>query len=144
MRSTALLLALATCDPAPPSPQPETTREDARALVDALRGAEPGITEYVEADALGPGHAGRRLQVHGFVRPGSILKNGQTGAIRFAIGARDPGVVVEFTGVLPDRFQEKLEVVVTGTLSADGKTLAGDELVAKCPSSYDEAGRPSP
>ena len=139
MRRTILVLWIhvAACDEAPEAPAP-VRAEDARALVDAVRGDAPGVLEYHEADALGPEHAGRRVKAHGFVRAGSIARDPSTGAIRFAIGTQDPPLVVHYTGVLPDQFQEKLEVIVTGELAQDGRTLTSDDLVAKCPSSYEK------
>jgi len=118
----------------------ERSSGDPRGLVDAIGrtiAPTPGMLEPVEADALLPEHRGRRVKVHGFVRDGSIGRRPATGGHRFAIGG-DPPLVVEYEGVLPDRFQDRLEVIVTGTLAEDGRTLAGDELVAKCPTSYDE------
>ena len=140
MRRARLALLLAACDPSPETtPSPQSRPEDARALVDAIRGDMPGVLEYHEADALGPEHAGRRVQAHGFVRPGSIERHAKTGALRFAIGTRDPPLVVHFTGAAPDQLQDKLEVIVTGELGSDGRTLTSDDLVAKCPSSYEKA-----
>lgn len=137
----ALVLAITACD-SPPLPGPEMRSEDARAVVDARRGDTPGVLEFHEADSLSAEHGGRRVQAHGFVRPGSIARNPTTGVVRFAIGSSEPPLVVEFTGVLPERFQEELEVIVTGTVGSDGRTIASDELVAKCPENYDEAPRP--
>jgi hypothetical protein len=143
VRSTTLILAIAACDPSAETPSsPQTRPEDARALVDAVVGRSPGPLEYHEADALGPEHAGRRVKAHGFVREGSIQRHTETGAIRFEIGTRDPPLVVRYTGVLPDQFQEKLEVIVTGELASDGRTLTSDDLVAKCPTSYENVDTP--
>jgi cytochrome c-type biogenesis protein CcmE len=45
-------------------------------------------------------------------------------------------LTVEHSGPLPDRFQERLETIVTGTLADDGTVLHATDLVAKCPDDY--------
>jgi cytochrome c-type biogenesis protein CcmE len=62
--------------------------------------------------------------------------------VNFAIHdreAEDPTVPVEYQGVVPDPFREGREVIVTGTLAADGTFMAEkDSLITKCPSKFEE------
>ncbi|MYI75694.1 MAG: cytochrome c maturation protein CcmE, partial [Acidobacteria bacterium] len=60
---------------------------------------------------------GKRLQVHGFahdirVRPRSM-------EYRFEIRNKGYAVNAEYTGIVPDTFQDGSEVVVTGRLDGD-------------------------
>lgn len=138
-----------TSSPAPPSAVTPAANEESASFFAALGRAitgPPGLLEFVEVEALQSAHRGHRVKVHGWVRDGSIARHPASGAYRFAIGPRvargeaspaGPSLVVEYAGVLPERFQDRLEVVVTGRLADDGATLVGDDLVAKCPTSYE-------
>ncbi len=116
--------ASATPTAAPPSPSP------------SLLGGTPGVLEHLEVDALGPEHRGRTVRVHGWVAPGSIAHRAEPSTTRFVLVRGDGSLTVELTGPVPDRFQERLEAIVTGTLSEDGARLLADDLVAKCPDDY--------
>jgi cytochrome c-type biogenesis protein CcmE len=90
---------------------------------------------------------GKKLQVQGYVIPGSILANKSTLEYRFKIQnnpirAGEPGNVmnISFTGVPPDTFKGEAEVVVHGQLKSDGGFNA-NQMFAKCPSKYEAAGR---
>jgi cytochrome c-type biogenesis protein CcmE len=101
-----------------------------------------GPLEYVEVDRLDASHHGKRVKVHGFVTDDEIVRTPEGTRWRFTIAQDDKRLVVVHTGALPDRFQPRLEVIVTGTLSDEGTTLASDELVAKCPDSYEDGSKP--
>src|SRR6188474_383765 len=103
---------------------------------------EPGVLEYAEVDELAPRHHGRRVKVRGTVTDDPILKSNDTGAFRFVIAHGDARLTVDHRGPLPDRFQPRLEVVIDGTMSADGTSIDSDDLVAKCPDSYETAPPP--
>jgi len=88
---------------------------------------------------------GKKVQLHGYVIPGSILNNPNTLEYRFKvqnnpIRAGEPGHVmnVSFTGVPPDTFKGEAEVVAAGKLDGDG--FVAHSVVAKCPSKYESAG----
>ncbi|MCS6911632.1 MAG: cytochrome c maturation protein CcmE [Myxococcales bacterium] len=84
----------------------------------------------------------KRLQLHGFVVPGSILKriDRDRQKIEYKFRTENCGSVVEarFAGVVPDTFKDGAEVVLKGTF--DGKTFHTQEVMAKCPSKYAQAG----
>lgn len=78
---------------------------------------------------------GKRLQVHGFaqdirVRPKSL-------DYQFEIENNGYVVRAEYTGIVPDTFQNDSEVVVTGRLEGDTFHVEPDGIMAKCPSKYE-------
>ena len=80
---------------------------------------------------------GKKLQVHGFVVEGSRLWKPNTLEVRFQV--ENNGVVIdaEYTGLVPDTFQDGSEVVITGQLGPHGFTVAPNGVMAKCPSKYE-------
>jgi cytochrome c-type biogenesis protein CcmE len=94
------------------------------------------LDQYVEADEITPRYRGVIVKVHGYVAPASVARD-SSGVHRFRVVRRQGGVDVTYADALPDRFQDKLEVIVTGTLGDDGTSMHATELVAKCPSDYE-------
>jgi len=80
---------------------------------------------------------GKRLQLHGFVANGSILKRRESLDYKFTVESKGKTVPVRYTGVVPDTFKDGAEVVLKGRLSADGFAVEPDGVMAKCPSKYD-------
>ena len=100
-----------------------------------------------EVVAQRPTLEGKKLQVQGYVIPGSILVKPNTLEYRFRIQnnpirSGEPGNVmnVSFTGTPPDTFKDEAEVVAHGQLRSDGGFDA-NQVIAKCPSKYEAAGR---
>src|SRR5689334_22290896 len=80
-----------------------------------------------EVVAQRPTLEGKKLQVQGYVIPGSILVKPNTLEYRFKIQnnpirAGEPGNVMNVTyeGVVPDTFKDEAEVVANGQLRSDG------------------------
>jgi cytochrome c-type biogenesis protein CcmE len=89
---------------------------------------------------------GKALQLHGYVIPGSILRNDNTLEWRFKvqnnpIRASEPGNVINVTysGIVPDTFKGEAEVVLHGKLTAEGFHTDPNGVIAKCPSKYEAA-----
>jgi cytochrome c-type biogenesis protein CcmE len=80
---------------------------------------------------------GKKLQLHGFVVPGSIFRSKQTLEYRFKVQSNGYVVDASYTGVVPDTFKADSEVVLKGTLSSDGFAVAPNGVMAKCPSKYE-------
>ncbi|HEY7792042.1 MAG TPA: cytochrome c maturation protein CcmE [Vicinamibacterales bacterium] len=80
---------------------------------------------------------GKRLQLHGFVVPESILRKPDTLQYRFKVQNNGKIVTAMYTGVVPDTFKDSAEVVLKGTLEPDGFHVQADGVMAKCPSKYD-------
>ena len=99
-----------------------------------------------EVIAQRPSLEGKKLQVQGYVIPGSILVKPNTLEYRFKIQnnpirSGEPGNVmnISYTGVVPDTFKGEAEVVAHGQLRSDGG-LDANQVMAKCPSKYEAAG----
>lgn len=87
---------------------------------------------------------GKKLQLHGYVVPNSILVNKRTLEYRFDVQSNGQVVPARYTGVIPDTFKDDAEVVLKGTLAADGFSVAPNGVMAKCPSKYEpKPGGPS-
>ena len=81
---------------------------------------------------------GKRLQVHGYVVPGSRMIKPATLDYSFDLHRNGKTIKAYYTGVVPDTFKDDAEVVLTGELRPDGSFHA-TEMTAKCPSKYEEA-----
>jgi cytochrome c-type biogenesis protein CcmE len=82
---------------------------------------------------------GKRLQLHGFVVPGSILEKRDSLEFKFKVQNKGRVVDASYTGVVPDTFKDEAEVVLKGRLEADGFHTEPNGVMAKCPSKYDPA-----
>jgi cytochrome c-type biogenesis protein CcmE len=80
---------------------------------------------------------GKKLQLHGYVVPDSILVNKSTLEYRFQVQSNGQIVAATYTGVVPDTFKGDAEVVLKGTLSPNGFAVAPNGVMAKCPSKYE-------
>jgi cytochrome c-type biogenesis protein CcmE len=79
---------------------------------------------------------GKKLQLHGYAKQISRKRD----ALVYQFDVENNGKVVRayYTGIVPDTFKEGAEVVVQGTLMADGTfQVKPDGVIAKCPSKYD-------
>ncbi len=86
---------------------------------------------------------GKRLQMHGFVVPGSIMKRidkeHQQIEYKFQATNCEKTMDVRYAGTVPDTFKDRAEVVVKGTLDVTAGAITGfkaNEISAKCPSKY--------
>jgi cytochrome c-type biogenesis protein CcmE len=81
---------------------------------------------------------GKKLQLHGYVVPDSILKRKNSLDYKFKVQSNGHVVDATYTGVVPDTFKGEAEVVLKGTLSPDGLfTVSPNGVMAKCPSKYE-------
>jgi len=85
-----------------------------------------------------PAWEGKALQLHGFVVPGSILKNPDTLEYRFKVQNNGKVVDASYQGIVPDTFEKDgAEVVLRGRLTAAGFHTDPNGVMAKCPSKYE-------
>jgi cytochrome c-type biogenesis protein CcmE len=100
------------------------------------------VDEVMTAPA---GWVGKNLQVHGFVEAGSIEERieGQVAMRTFVLEHKDQRIRVRHQGPRPDTFKDLAEVVAQGRLVEESGqyVLHADELMAKCPSKYEENRR---
>lgn len=82
---------------------------------------------------------GKRLQLHGFVVPGSIKRRPDTLDYIFDVQSNGAVVNASYSGIVPDTFKDDAEVVLKGRLTEAGFETAPNGVMAKCPSKYEEA-----
>jgi cytochrome c-type biogenesis protein CcmE len=80
---------------------------------------------------------GKRLQLHGYVVPASIMRRRDSLEYRFQVQSKGVIVPATFTGIVPDTFKDDAEVVLKGTLTPQGFHVDSDGVMAKCPSKYE-------
>src|SRR3982751_5398210 len=80
---------------------------------------------------------GKKLQLHGFVVPNSIMRKPNSMDYRFQVQSNGQTVSATYTGVVPDTFKSDSEVVLKGTLSSNGFDVQPNGVMAKCPSKYE-------
>jgi cytochrome c-type biogenesis protein CcmE len=85
---------------------------------------------------------GKRLQLHGFAK--NVARKPATNDYRFQVESNGHIVTATYSGVVPDTFKNDAEVVLKGTLTAEGFTVAPDGVMAKCPSKYEPQGAGAP
>ena len=81
-----------------------------------------------------PFEIGKTFRVGGLVKEGS-LKRREGKTIEFAITDTKNSVIVNYSGILPDLFEEGQGVIVLGSLSSKTKFVA-TEIYAKHDESY--------
>jgi cytochrome c-type biogenesis protein CcmE len=98
-------------------------------------------TEYYkhvdEVMSTRPEWEGKRLQLHGFVVPGSIFVKPETLEYRFKVQNKGSVVDASYKGVVPDTFKDEAEVVLKGQLTPQGFHTEPGGVMAKCPSKYE-------
>tara|TARA_B100000029_G_scaffold158952_1_gene154639 strand:- start:83 stop:505 length:423 start_codon:yes stop_codon:yes gene_type:complete len=80
---------------------------------------------------------GKKLQVHGWVVEGSRMRKPNTLEYRFQVESNGQVINAEYTGIVPDTFQDGSEVVISGQLSQHGFVVKPNGVMAKCPSKYE-------
>lgn len=82
---------------------------------------------------------GKRLQLHGFIVPGSIRRKADSLDYIFKVQSNGSVMDASYTGIVPDTFKDDSEVVLKGQLTDTGFATAPNGVMAKCPSKYEEA-----
>jgi len=108
-------------------------------LVVSTVGGGEALEYYKQVDevAAAPRRwVGRKVQLHGNVVKGSILKRRGSMDFRFAMHSHARWLDVEYRGLVPDAFKDCAELVVTGKLGRD-QVFKATRITAKCPSKYE-------
>ena len=79
---------------------------------------------------------GARVRLAGTVVIGSYAVSDDGRTHTFSVSDDEASVAIEYTGVLPDMFEQGKQVMATGDQRKDGSILA-KELSTKCPSKYE-------
>jgi cytochrome c-type biogenesis protein CcmE len=127
-----LLLPLLACRESAPN-KPDASPH----VLGAPIRSEPPVFEYHQVDEIPARLRGKLVRVHGWVEPGSVWQRRDPAAIRFALVRGEGRVMVEYTAIPPEGFQERLEAIVSGTLSQDGTSVFADELLTQLPEGFD-------
>ena len=85
---------------------------------------------------------GKRLQLHGFAK--EVSRKPSSLEYRFAVESNGQSVMATYKGVVPDTFKNDAEVVLKGTLSPEGFSVAPNGVMAKCPSKYEPSKTGAP
>jgi len=105
-----------------------------------LNGFDRSMVYYLTVNELlvRGASAGENVRVAGVVVPGSIEKDARALSLSFVVEDKAGGgtIPVTYSGIVPDTFQEKSDVVVEGALGTDG-IFRAQTLMAKCPSKYE-------
>ena len=80
---------------------------------------------------------GKKLQLHGFVVPSSIMRRPDSLDYRFQVENGAAVVHASYTGIVPDTFKDGSEVVLKGRLGPSGFEVSPNGVMAKCPSKYE-------
>jgi cytochrome c-type biogenesis protein CcmE len=80
---------------------------------------------------------GKKLQLHGFVVPKSILRRRDSLDYRFEVESKGQMVSASYRGIVPDTFKDDAEVVLKGVLTPRGFEVEANGVMAKCPSKYE-------
>ncbi len=91
-----------------------------------------------ELHAKGNSAVGQGVRVTGQLQANSVQKDIKSNQIAFVLTDGVNQLPVSYKGVVPDTFDRAVEVVAEGKLNADG-TFTATNLLAKCPSKYDES-----
>lgn len=91
-----------------------------------------------EFAAKGPSAIGQGARISGQLEANSVQKDIKGNKIAFVLTDGKNRLPVNYSGVVPDTFDRATEVVVEGKLASDG-TFAASNVLAKCPSKYDES-----
>jgi cytochrome c-type biogenesis protein CcmE len=98
-------------------------------------------TEYYkhveEVSAQPDAWYGKKLQLHGYVVPDSILRKRDSLDYRFQVQSKGAIIPASYSGIVPDTFKDEAEVVLKGTLTPHGFTVEPNGVMAKCPSKYE-------
>lgn len=100
-------------------------------------GFQGGATYYWkvgEVEAQGPALVGKPLRVSGQVVPGSVERGPLE--LKFTLGEAGATLPVVYQGLVPDLFQEDIDVVVEGEL-LQGNTFHAKNLLVKCPTKWE-------
>ena len=80
---------------------------------------------------------GKKLQLHGYVVPNTILRRRDSLDYRFEVQNKGQVVRASYSGIVPDTFKDDAEVVLKGTLTPGGFEVEPNGVMAKCPSKYE-------
>jgi cytochrome c-type biogenesis protein CcmE len=105
-----------------------------------LDGADDAVFAYTVEEAIEKNAQldGKTFKVSGKVVPGSIVNVPGTLDTTFKIAHGDGVMTIKYDQALPDTFKDHAQVIAEGELKGD--QLFARQIIAKCPSKYEEEG----
>jgi cytochrome c-type biogenesis protein CcmE len=105
--------------------------------------AAQGISFYKDVHELTPSPqawTGKNLKLRGIVVDGSIRSRIQNNTTEreFQLVCKGKVMTVRHKGIVPDTFKDGAEVVADGQVDVDGEAFTASDLIAKCPSKYED------
>jgi cytochrome c-type biogenesis protein CcmE len=95
-----------------------------------------------ELKAKAPAVYSQNVRVAGIVEANSIIKDARSGTLKFTAEDASGALPVVYSGgAVPDIFGPGIQVVVEGKYTPDG-TFQANNLLAQCPSKYEDAVQP--
>ena len=74
---------------------------------------------------------GKKLQLHGFVVPKSIMRRRDSLDYRFEVASKGQVINASYRGIFPDTFKDDAEVVLKGVLTPQGFEVETNGVMAK-------------
>lgn len=105
-------------------------------IYSGLRGTMIYYLTVSEVMAKPPAELTQTQKVGGVVSAGSVQWDPKTLNLSFKLEDSQAGLVVGYSGVVPDSFKPGTEVIVEGTYSGDGN-FAATTIMPKCASKYE-------
>ena len=107
-----------------------------------ISGMQSSMVYYLTLEELSakPPRVGEGVRLAGWVKEGSITGSAVDGGISFVMTDGERELPVDYSGQIPDTFEDEAEVIVEGIFQ-DKPVFDAATILAKCPSKY-EAGDP--
>jgi cytochrome c-type biogenesis protein CcmE len=107
-----------------------------------ISGMQSSMVYYLTLEELSakPPRVGEGVRLAGWVKEGSITGSTVDGGITFVMTDGERELPVNYSGQIPDTFEDEAEVIVEGIYRGMPQFDAAT-MLAKCPSKY-EAGKP--
>mgnify|MGYP001606790166 FL=1 len=96
-----------------------------------------GIVYKTAAEIRAEANPTRAYRLTGHAVAGSIERVPSERRVNFVVIDHDSALMrATYSGIIPDTFKDRAEVVISGRYDPDHDLFVGAELLAKCPSKY--------
>jgi cytochrome c-type biogenesis protein CcmE len=91
------------------------------------------VDKFLQSPAVETSKQAVRLA--GRVKPGSIKRNAEKMQLEFELAGKTRAITVEYTGGVPDNFEDGREVLVEGNINENG-IFTAEKIMTQCESKY--------
>jgi len=106
-----------------------------------ISGFNSSSVYYLEVNELvnkSSGYSEKGLRVSGDVKNGTVQKDVVNKHLEFVMSGKEGSEMnVVYNGIIPDAFNEDVQVIIEGEYSKKTNTFKARTLLAKCPSKYE-------